>query len=200
MIPTGVATSVSAITLQYKDINGAMQTATQGFAAVPTGSAPYATATFTGLTMYVPANSATNLDVYVNIPTVPSGATSGAAISVVLSNIKNAYNGNGFHDTDSSGSSNTTFTCASCTSSMLASTATSGQGQLVVRQSKPTLTAVALSTTALQNGSGVAIGRVNIAADPAGDVGWGKIVFYVSKDATTKIGATSTLAYLQRRV
>ncbi len=186
LVPANAATSVSAVTVSYKDKNGATQTATQGFAALSSGVQPYATVTFTGLTMYVPANSTANLDAYVGIPTIASGASTGAQISVTLSNIANAYGGNGFHALDSSGTVKNTFTASN---SGVNSYDTSGQGYLVVRKSIPTLTAVPLSST-LTNATGEAIARVKVSADPAGDIGWGKMVFTVSKSAGGTVGVT----------
>jgi len=95
LVPNGAATSVTNVTLTYKDVNGATQTASKPLAVAATNVAgQYATATFTGLTMYVPANDSANLDVSVGTPTVASGATSGAAVSVKL-DLGGAASGNG---------------------------------------------------------------------------------------------------------
>jgi hypothetical protein len=128
-------------------------------------------------------NTDTNLDVYVGIPTVASGATSGAAISAVLD-----YN-EGFKAIDSSGASDTSLAAAD-----LNSAATSGKGTLYVRKSIPTVSAVALDTNVLSAGSNKAIARVKVTADTAGDVSWNKIVFTVSKTTGITLGATTTVA------
>lgn len=82
LVPSKAATSVKSITLLYKDSSGATRTATQ----VPAlnSSGPYATATFTGLAMYVPGTLPALLTVYISTPTIASGATVGAAINVSL--------------------------------------------------------------------------------------------------------------------
>ncbi len=71
LVPNAAATSVTNVTLSYKDVNGATQTVTQPLTV--NAAMPFATATFTGLTMYVPINDSSNLDVFVGTPTVASG-------------------------------------------------------------------------------------------------------------------------------
>ncbi|MFZ3043756.1 MAG: peptidoglycan-binding domain-containing protein [Minisyncoccia bacterium] len=185
-IPADAATSVTAVTLKYKDASGTTQSATQALALTTNIAQTYATATFTGLTMNVPANGSSDLDVYVGIPTVASGAKSGAAISAVLD-----Y-GEGFKAVDSAGNQTTTLT-GNVDLYSNSNSSTSGKGVMYVRKSVPTLSAVALSAT-LQNANGFAIARLNVAADPAGDISVGKIVFKVGKSAAVLLGATTTLA------
>src|SRR6185437_15650049 len=105
LVPANSASAVKDIVLQYPDANGVLQTtsAPHGFAANSSGTAnPYATMTFTGLSFKVPANTSKNLDVFVSIPTIANIGTTGTAISVLLDNTANAYNGIGFHALDSS--------------------------------------------------------------------------------------------------
>ncbi len=176
-IPANAATSVTAVTLKWPG-GSASQALT-----LSSGAQTHSTATFTGLTFAVPMNQDTNLDVYVGLPTVASGATSGAAISVLLDADE------GFKAVDSSGASDTTLA-----GSDLDSSATTGKGTMYVRKSIPTFSAVALDTSVLSAGSNKVIGRVRVTADAAGDVSWNKIVFTVSKTAALTLGATTTVA------
>ena len=120
---------------------------------------------------------------YVSIPTVASGASTGAGIKALL-----AYN-SGFNATDSAGNASTSIGTAD-----LQSYSTTGKGIAYVRKSIPTLSAVALPTTVLAAGSQKVLGRVQISADAAGDVSWDKLVFTVSKNSALTIGGTSTIA------
>lgn len=181
-IPANAATSVSSVTLKYKDMNGAEQTSTQALALSSGAGQTHATSTFTGLTFYIPENTDRDLDVYVSIPTIASGASTGAAISVLLDA------GEGFNATDSSGTADTTLNATD-----LNSAATSGKGTLYVRKSIATLSAVALDSTTLQAGSDQVLGRVKVSADASGDIGWKKLSFTVNKTAAITLGATSTI-------
>lgn len=169
LIPNSAATSVTAVTLSYKDAAGATQTATQGLAV--NAALPYATATFTGLTMNVPINDSANLDVFVGTPTIASGATSGAAINVTL-------------DT---GGTNTTFRAVNSAGASLlqvnSGVNVASNGTFYVRKSVPTL-----STPAGQGGSIVPINplyRFTVSADAAGAIEWTKLVFTVATTSTT---------------
>lgn len=175
-VPASAATSVTAVTLKWP---GGSATRT----LVPSsGTQTHATATFTDLSFNVPMNADTNLDVFVGIPTIASGATSGAAISVSL-------DGNeGFRALDSSNAATTTLTG----SADLNSAATTGKGTMYVRRSIPTISSTPVGGTLLA-GSNKTIGRVTITADAAGDVSWNKIVFTVSKSAAITLGATTTV-------
>ncbi|MCX6788206.1 MAG: peptidoglycan-binding domain-containing protein [Candidatus Kaiserbacteria bacterium] len=177
-IPANAATSVTAVTLKWTG-----GSATQAL-ALSSGTQTYATATFTGLSFNVPMNTDSNLDVYVGIPTIASGATSGAAISVLLDGDE------GFKAVDSSGASDTTLTSSSAD---LNSAATTGKGTMYVRKSIATLSAVALDSSILANGTNKVIGRVKVTADAAGDISWNKIVFTVSKTAAVTLDATTTI-------
>lgn len=187
-IPANAATSVGAVYLKYKNQAGTDVTSSQSL-TLSSGDQTHATATFTGLTFYVPMNTTKAVDVYVDIPTTASGATSGAAITALLDGDE------GFKATDGAGNQDTTLTGSA---SDLNSSNTSGKGTMVVRKTIPTLSAVALDSSTLSAGSDKVLGRVKITADAAGDVDWGQIVFTISKSnqssSAVTIGATSTLA------
>ncbi|MHB0865541.1 MAG: peptidoglycan-binding protein [Minisyncoccota bacterium] len=164
LVPNGAATSVSNVSLSYKDVNGATQTATQAL-TLPSSTQTMATATFTGLTMYVPQNDSANLDVMVGTPTIASGATSGAAINVTLDK------GNGsnlFRAVNSAGSASTT----------LAANVASN-GTFYVRKSIPTF-AVIQPVAGTVPTTGSPIYKFSITADPAGAIEWSKLVFNIS--------------------
>ena len=183
-VPANVATSVSAVTLKYKDAAGTTQS-TSAALALSTGAAQtHSTATFTGLTFYIPQNTEQSLDVYVSIPTIASGATVGSAITVLLDANE------GFRSVDSAGTASTTLAAGD-----LDSSGTSGKGTMYVRKSIPTLSSTPIAT-ALSNGSNQVLGRFNVTADAAGDIGWKYITFTVGK-STVDIGATSTVLLWQ---
>jgi hypothetical protein len=174
LVPNGAATSVTNVTLSYKDVNGATQTASQPLAVAATNTAgQYATATFTGLTLYVPANDSANLNVSVGTPTVASGATSGAAIQVKLDR-GGASSGNGtFRALNSAGSSVTLINSGSVLSS---------NGTFYVRKSIPTFAMITPSSSIPATGS--PIYKFSITADPAGAVEWTKLKFNIATSAT----------------
>lgn len=179
-IPANAATSVSAVTLKWAGNTTGVSQAL----SLSSGAQTYATATFTGLTFSVPTNETKTIDVYVNIPTIANGATSGTAITALLDW------DNGFKAVDSSGTASTTMSSFAD----LNSAATTGKGTMYVRKSKPTLAAVALDSTVLNAGSDQVLGRFSVSADAAGKVDWGSVVFTVNKTSTITIGSTSTLA------
>ena len=187
LVPANAATSVSNVSIGYTDVNGAAKTASAAL-HLSSGAQTYATAVFSGLTFYVPANSTADLNVYVDIPTIANGATSGAQISTMLDNHSNAFGGTGFHAVNSAGSATTTFV-----GGQIASTATTGQGKLVVRKSVPTFVAGG-SAGALPIGANQTIGTFAVKADANGPVSWNQLSFTVSKAAGVTLGATSTLA------
>lgn len=181
-VPSGAATSVSLVTLKYKNEAGT-EVSSSAALVNPSTTESHATATFTGLTFYVPMNTTRTLDVYVNVPTVTSGATSGTGITVVL-------DGNeGFKSVDAAGNSTTALT----SSADLSSAGTSGKGTMYVRKSIPTISSVALDSNTLTAGSNKALARVKVSADAAGDVDWGQIAFTINKSAGVTFGATSTV-------
>ena len=173
LIPNGAATSVTNVTVSYKDQNGATKTATQALAVDATKA--YATATFTGLGMYVPTNDSANIDVMVGTPTIASGAVSGAAINVTLdagvnSGVFLAQNGAGTTITEVSGTKSYT-----------------SNGTFYVRKSIPTFAMLSSNASAPSS----PLYRFSITADPAGAIEWTKLSFDV---ATTS--ATLTKVYL----
>jgi hypothetical protein len=177
-VPTDAATSVSAVILKWSGGSAS------GALTLPSvAGETHATSTFTGLSFQIPENTSKDLDVYVSIPTIASGASTGKAISVLIDANE------GFKAVDGAGTSDTTAAAAD-----LNSAATSGKGTEYVRKSIPTLSAVALDSTTLSAGSNQVLGRVKVTADAAGDVGWKKISFTVNKTAAITLGATTTLA------
>ena len=181
-VPANAATSVASITLRY--LSGTSQVSTDSTAvlALSSGGQTYATATFTGLSFYIPSDASKKLDVYVSLSTIASGATSGSAVSVVLDADE------GYRETNSAGTVGTTLSSAD-----LDSAVTTGKGTMYVRKSIPTLSAVALDSTILSDGTDKVLGRVKVTADAAGDVDWGSMVFTVNKTAALSLGATTTL-------
>jgi len=177
-IPANAATSVSSVTLKWTGQTGVSQAL-----ALSSGVQTHATATFTGLNFAIPMNETKTVDVYVNIPTIANGATSGSAISALL-----AWNV-GFKAVDSAGTASTTMASYADLNS-----AGSGKGTMYVRKSKPTLASVALDSTSLTEGSNQVIGRFMVTADSAGKIDWGSVVITLNKTAALDIGATTTLA------
>lgn len=181
-VPANAATSITSITLRYPNASG-VSTDSTAVLALSTGTEPYSTATFTGLTFYIPADTSKKLDVYVSLPTIANGATSGTQISVRLAD------DGGYRETNSAGTVATDLGG----SGDLNSAVTTGKGSLYVRKSVPTLSAVALDSSTLGEGSDQVLGRVKVTADAAGDVDWGSMVFTVNKSSAISLGATTTL-------
>lgn len=179
-IPSGAATSVSSVKLSYKDANGATQTATQSLVP-PTSSQSHATATFTGLSFYVPMNDSADVTVSVGTVTVASGAVTGAGISTVLD-----FN-EGFKATDSAGTDST-----SVGSADLNSAASTGYGTKYVKKSIPTLALATSGYTANTVATGVGLYRFTMTADAAGTVEWKKLSFDL---ATTAVDLTAVTLY-----
>jgi len=169
LVPNSAATSVTNVTVSYKNASGASQTATQALSV--SASAPYATATFTGLAMYVPMNDSANLDVSVGTPTTASGATSGAAINVTL-------------DT---GATTGTFLATNSAGSTLAivnsGTNVASNGTFYVRKSIPTF--AMLSTGVTVPSTGTPMYKFSITADAAGAIEWTKLVFNIATSSAT---------------
>lgn len=177
LVPNGAATSVTNVSVSYKDQGGTSHTVSQ--ALTTSASMAYATATFTGLGMYVPMNDSANLDVWVGTPTIASGATSGAAVRATL----DRGNTTGiFSATDSAGNVSTSVTSAS-------SANVASNGTFYVRKSIPTF--AMLSTGVTVPSTGTPIYKFSVTADPAGAIEWSKLVFNI---ATTS--ATVTSLYL----
>ncbi|MFA6969187.1 MAG: peptidoglycan-binding protein [Candidatus Paceibacterota bacterium] len=185
LVPNNAATSVTNVTVSYKDVNGATQTQSQPLSfstAAPATTAPYATATFTGLTMYVPANDSANLDVSVGTPTVASGATSGAAINVTL-------------DT---GATTGTFRALNGAGAALAivnsGTNVASNGTFYVRKSIPTF--AMLAAPSATPSSGTALYRFSVTADAAGAIEWTHLEFTVASSTSTAGLPVVTNAYI----
>ena len=181
-VPANAATSVSSVTVEYKDVNGATKTNTTAL-TLSSGAQTHSTATFTGLAFYVGADKNGDLTVYVNTPTTSDGATSGASITATLDADE------GFNSTDSSGTVDATLA-----NSDVASSGTSGKGTMYVRSSIVTLSAGTAPSTTLVAGANEVLGRFNVTADAADDIDWGQVVFTVSKTTGVTFGATSTVA------
>jgi len=179
-VPNNAATSITSVTLRYPNASG-VSTDSTAVLASPSTIEPYATATFTGLTFYVPQNTAKKLDVYVNLASIQSDTDSGKAVTVTLGD------DGGYRNTDSAGTVNTNLASGDLAS------ASTGKGTMYVRKSLPTLSAVALDTSVFNNGSNKVLGRVKVTADAAGDVSWDKMAFVINKTAAVTIGATSTI-------
>ena len=181
-VPANAATSVSAVTLKWTGgpVGGVSQALT-----LSSGAQTHATATFTGLTFAIPVNETKTLDVYVNIPTIQNGATSGSAISAVLD-----WN-DGFKAVDSAGTASTTMGGAFAD---LNGAGTSGKGTMYVRKSKPSVSSVALDSMTLTAGSDQVLGRFMVTSDAAGKIDWGSVVVTLNKTAALTTGATTTLA------
>ena len=171
LIPNNAATSVTSVTVSYRDVNGATQTNTQALAI--NASLPYATSTFTGLTMYVPANDSANLNVSIGIPTIASGATSGASIRASID----------------AGATSGTFRAINSAGSAL-TIVDSGVNQYAggtfyVRKSIPTFAMINTGITVPVTGS--PIYKFSITADPAGAIEWSHLAFNL---ATSSVNLT----------
>ncbi len=180
-IPSGAATSVTAVTLKFKNSSGTMVTTDATALALPSTSESHATATFTGLAFYVPQNESADLEVYVGVPSISSGATTGTGIAVVLD-----YN-EGFKATDSAGSTST-----SVGSADLNSAASTGYGTTYVKKSIPTLALVTSGYTANTIAADTSLYRFTMTADASGAIEWKKLSFTV---ATTSVTASAFTLY-----
>ena len=146
-VDNNFATSTSAVTLSYTDKAGATKTTDGMFIA---GTEADATATFTGLTMYVPANGDTTLKVYVSMTSLASNGVSGAYSTVRLDATE------GFNATGDSGTTDTTAASADLTSNSFYN-----------RKSKPTF---AKQTLTGAPSTGNALFKFTVVADNAGDI------------------------------
>lgn len=184
-VPSNAATSVASVVLAYPDVSGNTVQSTAVLAS-PASTEVNATATFTGLTFYIPANTTKKLDVYVNLASIQNDGDTGKSITVTLDST------GGFNKTDSAGTVNTTLNASD-----LASNATSGKGTMYVRKSLPTISAVALDSTTLSAGTNKTIARFKVTADAAGDIAWAKVAFKIQKTFGITLGATSTMQLWQ---
>ncbi|OGG58618.1 hypothetical protein A2765_02755 [Candidatus Kaiserbacteria bacterium RIFCSPHIGHO2_01_FULL_56_24] len=176
-VPADAATSVSAITLKYKNSAGVEQTVSQAL-TLSSGVETHATATFTGLTFYVPQNDSADIDVYVDIPTVSSGAKSGAAISVLLDANE------GFKAIDGAGSQDTSLATADVSS------VTTGYGTKYVKKTIPVLARLTTGYTANTVSANIGLYRFTVTADAAGSVEWRKISLTVTTSGVVTTGWT----------
>jgi hypothetical protein len=174
LIPNGAATSVTSVTVEGKDVNG--NTVSQTQSLTTSAAMPYATATFTGLGMYVPMNDSSNLNVFVGTPTIASGATSGSGITVTLDS--GATSGV-FSATNSAGTVSTSFSGGNLASA----------GTFYVRKSIPTFAMVPTGLTVPSTGN--PIYKFSITADPAGAIEWSKLVFNIATSSTAASSVTS---------
>lgn len=171
-VPADAATSVSNVTLKYKNSAGVEQTVSQAL-SLSSNAQTHATATFTGLTFYVPLNDSADVDVYVDVPTVTSGAKSGAAISVLLDANE------GFKAVDSSGSQTTSYTTE------VASNDSSGYGTKYVKKTVPTLARLSTGYTSNTVATGIGLYRFTMTADAAGAVDWREVSFAITTSGST---------------
>ena len=169
-VSNNAATSTTGITLKYKNAAGVEQTVSQ---PLTTGSESNATATFDGLTMYVPSTGTDALlDVYVDIPTIASGATSGAAITVTID-----YN-EGYQQKNSAGTTATTIGSADVTA------ASGNNGTFYVRKTVPTFARVTSGLTSVPT-TGQALYKFSLTADTASSVEFKKITLTVATTSVT---------------
>jgi len=169
-VTNNFATSTASITVKYPDKNGVTQTQQSLFTA---GAQAYATATYTGMTMYVPANSNASIDVYIDLTSISYGAASGANSKVYLD-----YD-EGFNATGDSGGVQT-------------NTGASGSADLsgnlfYVRKTKPTFAKLDAGTdpTAM-------LYKFSVVADAAGNVDIKQLGFTV---VTSTCDVTSMQLY-----
>ena len=180
LVPSDAATSVASVKVRYKNSAGATEEKTAALSFTSTSA--HATATFTGLDFFIPADDSGDVDVLVNVPTLSSGASTGKTISVLLDNGLES----GFRAVDGSGTATTTLDGAD-----LDGSATAGSGDFIVRGSSPTLSATPV-TDQLSEGADQVIARFTVNANSGGSIGWRKIAFSINKTAAITLGATST--------
>ncbi|MFH0956039.1 MAG: hypothetical protein V1801_02395, partial [Candidatus Falkowbacteria bacterium] len=146
-VTNNFATSTSGVSLSYTDKLGATKTANSVFI---TGTEANATATFTGLTMYVPADSDASLKVYVSLTSTAYGATSGANSTITLDANEgfNATGDSGTVDTDSPATDK-------------------ASNSFYVRKTKPTF---AKQTLTGAPSTGNALFKFTVVADGAGNI------------------------------
>jgi hypothetical protein len=156
--------------LNYPTDTGTAETAYQPF--IYDGSSAYY-ATFTGMTMSLPANLDKTVKVYCNFNYVGTGyAGTGVYPAVNLYDYR-----------VTSGGTQTTETPSGITSQFM-----------VLRKSKPVFTANTLSSTYLTAGTLIPIAKFTITPDAAGAIGWNKLTFvYASSSNPTLTTGTANL-------
>ncbi|MHB8914084.1 MAG: beta strand repeat-containing protein, partial [Minisyncoccota bacterium] len=168
LVPVGQARDVTNVTLSYKDVNGATKTATQ---ALVNGASGYATATFQGLTMYVPANDSANVDVSVGTPTIAANAISGDGIKVSLDT---GITSSTFRAVNSAGTA---------TTKINSGVNVAAGGTFYVRKSIPTFAMVPTGSTVPSTGQ--PLYKFSITADPAGAIEWTHLTFNIATSGTS---------------
>lgn len=175
-VPADAATSVANVTLKYKNSAGVEQTVSQAL-SLSSGGQTHATATFTGLSFYVPLNDSADVDVYVDVPTTTSGAKSGAAISVSLDADE------GFKAIDGAGTQDTSLASAD-----VGSNTTSGYGTKYAKKSVPVLARLSTGYTSNTVSTGIGLYRFTVTADAAGSIDWRELSFTVTTNSVALTG------------
>lgn len=183
-IPSGAASSVQNVMLKVGGTQvggtGSLQTS---------ASLPMATSSFQGLSINVPANNSTDVEVWVTPSAdVTNNGVSGIGITALLSAAANTgLTIQGFKAVDAANNTITTFNSGVA----LNSAATSGYGTMYLKRSFPTFTK---ATSGLQQtvSSGQPVYKFNVTADAAGTIDWNKISFTVS---TTSVTASGFILY-----
>jgi hypothetical protein len=158
-VSNNFATSTAAVTLAWTDKNGVAKTKDGMFLA---GALAAATATFTGLDMYVPANGDATLKVYVSLTSIASGAASGANSTISLDADE------GFNATGDSGTADVTVAASDLVSK-----------SFIVRKSKPTFAKLDAGTDPV----GGALYKFSVVADNAGNIEIKQLSFTVATTA-----------------
>jgi hypothetical protein len=175
LVPNAGASAVSSLQLQYTNSSGTVVTSPSQ-PVVSTGST-YATASFSGLSAFVPLNSTGSVTVLANLAPVGASNASGNSIHVTLDAGGVSGNDNTFRAIDSSGNLSTTVNSA---------TNVSSNGTLYVRQTLPTYQMVSTGNTTPSTGS--PLYEFSISAASAGAVDWTKVSFNI---ATTNVTVTN---------
>ncbi|MCP3682234.1 MAG: hypothetical protein GY861_06030 [bacterium] len=165
------ATSTAAVRIKYEDKDGVEQSVNGVF--ISAAAEAYATATFVGLDMYVPADDEVSLKVYLDMTTVANGATSGAVGDIYLD-----YN-EGFQATGDAGTAVTTPN---------GSSADLDGNTYFVRKTKPTIAKSANLTSPV----GGVIYEFTVVADSNGNVEIKQVGFTVT---TSGVDVTDMYLY-----
>ncbi|MBL1434073.1 hypothetical protein COB87_000655 [Candidatus Wolfebacteria bacterium] len=162
-IPNDSSTSITQVTLKYTNSAGIVVEADQ---ALVTGAGD-GTASFSNLDFVIPADEDRNIDVYVGVPTIASGAKAGAAISVDFD-----FN-TGFKVVDQAGTTTTSVGAADI----------SAAGLFYVRKSVPTFGSATKPTSVPS--AGIALYEFTISADSAGAIEWKQLTIDVATNSVT---------------
>lgn len=165
-VPNDASTSITSVMLKYTNSAGAVE---EKSAALVTGAGD-GTASFTGLDFHIPSDDDRNVDVYVGIPTIASGAKAGAAISVDLDFDTS------FKAVDEAGTTVTS----------VGSADVSAAGTFYVRKSIPTFGAASKPTTVPS--AGQALYEFTMSADSAGAIEWKQLTIDVATNGVTLTG------------